>query len=161
MKNINSKKNKFLRKRLNPTLKKRKYGGFMNSNNKDNKNTTNEKEEYDINPYNRKESNTYTHTSLDRHSQIEKIKQQVKQERESKLPSLDSLVKEVDYNLGSGKFVKMAEVVNLLPGEILALDVLERIHWCVHVGKTSSTSSGPLPLPGCLHITNYRLILIV
>lgn len=65
------------------------------------------------------------------------------------------LLEEVDHTTaGSGKFVKIAEAVTLLPGEILALDVLERIHWCVHVGK----SSGPMPLPGCLHITNYRLI---
>jgi len=64
------------------------------------------------------------------------------------------LLEEMDDFTGSGKFVKVEEVVNLLPGEILALDVLERIHWCVHAGK----ASGPMPLPGALHITNYRLI---
>ena len=64
------------------------------------------------------------------------------------------LLEEVNDFKGSGKFVKVAEIINLLPGEVLALDVLERIHWCVHVGK----ASGPMPLPGALHITNYRLI---
>lgn len=97
MKNINSKKNKFLRKPCNISLKKKKYGGFMNSNNKKTKNTVTEKEE---------NLNTFIPTQSERHEQIEKIKQEVKQEREFKLPTLDSMVKDVDYDLG------VSEVVN-------------------------------------------------
>jgi hypothetical protein len=99
MKNINSKKNKFFRKPCNISLKKKKYGGFTNSNsnNKHNKNTESEKE---------KNSNTFIPSQSERHDQIEKIKQQVKEERELKLPTFDSMVKNVDYDLG------ISEVVN-------------------------------------------------
>jgi len=100
MKNMISKKKTFGIKRFNPSLKKRNYGGATNFYNKKNSNTF--AEEDSRSPVTMDRNNPVT---MDRHNQIEKIKQQVKQEREVKLPTLDSLVKNIDYDLGVSEVV--------------------------------------------------------
>ena len=46
--------------------------------------------------------------------------------------------------------------VRMVPGEVVA-HVLDRVRWCLHMGKSPG---GPGPYPGCLVITNYRVIIL-